>query len=1080
MSETILVNSGIVDQVLELPAEQLMLQLQAELADSKLLQAISTEITFERNAEVLYDKLLDAAVAIMRSDYSSMQMFHPERGASGQLQLLGFRGFSPYAAEFWEWVTPESASTCGVAMHTHQRVIVTDIEDCDFLTGTEDLATYRQTGIRAVQSTPLISRSGKIVGMLSTHWSRPHQPTERDLRLLDILARQAADLIERQQAEQALRDSEEKYRSLFDSIDQGFCTIEVLFNQENRPIDYRFLLVNRAFERQTGIPDAVGRRMREIAPLHEEHWFENYGKVALTGEAMRFESAAAQFNRFYEVCAWRVGLAEERKVAILFNDITKRRQAEEALRESEMRWRTMTEALPNLVWTDLPDGHCDWLSSQWARYTGIPEKELLGLNWLDRVIHPDDRQRTLACWQAACQDRGEYDLEYRIRRHDGQYRWFKTRGVPVRDKAGRILHWFGTCTDIEDIKRAEERERALIERTLTATAKFEAIFNQSGIFAAIMDLDGNLQEVNQLAIDYCGYSREQVLGRPFWETPWWRGSKEVQERIRVATHQAAAGGVFRETLRYWLANGNERIVDFAMHPIRDKSGVVRFLHPTGIDITERKRAEARLRESEERFRAVIDNSPTIIFVKDCDGRYLLINERYRELFHITEQDVVGRSDFENFPLDIAQMYRENDLEVMRAGRPIEVEEVALHDDGPHTYISNKFPLRREDGTIYAVAGISTEITERKRAEESAGRLAAIVEHSNDAIISTDVNGIITSWNRGAERLFGYMAMEAIGRPVSILVPENPQMDETAILDKIRRGQTIENYETVRRCQDGTLLDISLTVSPIKDKKGEVIGASKVARDITDRVRAKEELEKIVAERTASLREAVAQLEEFSYTVSHDLRAPLRGMQAYSEALLQDHSKYLSDDGKYCLERIAKNASLLDQMVQDVLTFSRVARSEFEPQKVEVAKLVRRIVEQYPGMQVPEAQIEIGPLHDVLGHEPSLTQAFANLLNNAIKFVPPNVTPKVRVWSELNSERVRFWISDNGIGIEPKYQHRLFKMFERIRPGKTYEGTGVGLAIVRKAVERMGGSVGVESDGLSGTRFWFELKPANPV
>jgi PAS domain S-box-containing protein len=146
-------------------------------------------------------------------------------------------------------------------------------------------------------------------------------------------------------------------------------------------------------------------------------------------------------------------------------DFLERYRNEDALRRSELRWRTMTEALPNLVWTDLPDGQCDWLGRQWGKYTGIAEQELLGLNWLERVIHPGDRERTLACWQAACRDEADYDLEYRIRRHDGEYRWFKTRGVPVRDDDGKIVYWFGTCTDIEDVKRAEERERALREQT---------------------------------------------------------------------------------------------------------------------------------------------------------------------------------------------------------------------------------------------------------------------------------------------------------------------------------------------------------------------------------------------------------------------------------------------------------------------------------------------------------------------------------------------------------------------------------------------------------------------------------------
>ncbi len=184
--------------------------LQAELADAKLLQGIAIELVHEDNVNLLYDKIMDAAVAVMRSDFASLQMLYPERGSGGELRLLAFRGFNPQAAKFWEWVRADSECTCGAALRAGQRVIAADVEKCDFMAGTEDLATYLKTGIRAVQSTPLLSRTGKLVGMISTHWREPHRPTERDLRVLDILARQAADLIERSAGEQALRDSREQ------------------------------------------------------------------------------------------------------------------------------------------------------------------------------------------------------------------------------------------------------------------------------------------------------------------------------------------------------------------------------------------------------------------------------------------------------------------------------------------------------------------------------------------------------------------------------------------------------------------------------------------------------------------------------------------------------------------------------------------------------------------------------------------------------------------------------------------------------------------------------------------------------
>src|SRR5262249_13357854 len=184
-------------------------QIESELTDTKLLQDLSAQLIGEADTTALYEKVMDAAVGIMRSEFASMQMLHPERGQRGELRLLTFRGFSPEAAEFWEWVGLDSAgSTCGAALRLCRRVIAPDVEACDFMAGTEDLKMFRQTGIRACQTTPLLSRSGNLVGMISTHWRNPHQPTERELRLLDLVVRQAADIIERSQAEAALRDGD--------------------------------------------------------------------------------------------------------------------------------------------------------------------------------------------------------------------------------------------------------------------------------------------------------------------------------------------------------------------------------------------------------------------------------------------------------------------------------------------------------------------------------------------------------------------------------------------------------------------------------------------------------------------------------------------------------------------------------------------------------------------------------------------------------------------------------------------------------------------------------------------------------
>lgn len=243
----------------------------------------------------------------------------------------------------------------------------------------------------------------------------------------------------------------------------------------------------------------------------------------------------------------------------------------------------------------------------------------------------------------------------------------------------------------------------------------------------------------------------------------------------------------------------------------------------------------------------------------------------------------------------------------------------------------------------------------------------------------------------------------------------------------------------------------------------------------------EQLEMRVKERTASLEEAVSQMEEFSYSVSHDLRAPLRAMSAYAEALLQEYGDKLDDTAQGYLQRIRRNSQRMGQLTHDVLTYSRVARSEVIVARVSTERLLDDLIAQYTNLQAPNATITVErPLADVLAHEVSLGQALTNLLTNSVKFVKPGVHPVIRVRTEINGKLARIWIEDNGVGIDPAQHQRIFRMFERLNPKAGYEGTGIGLAIVRKAVEKMGGNVGVESDGKSGSQFWIELPNPTPM
>jgi PAS domain S-box-containing protein len=379
----------------------------------------------------------------------------------------------------------------------------------------------------------------------------------------------------------------------------------------------------------------------------------------------------------------------------------------------------------------------------------------------------------------------------------------------------------------------------------------------------------------------------------------------------------------------------------------------------------------------------------------------------------------------------------------------------------------------------------------KLAQETNQRLAAIVESSDDAIVSKDLNGIIASWNRGAERLFGYNVEEAVGKSITMVIPQDHIDEEAGILKRIRQGERIEHYETVRRRKDGSLVDISLSVSPVRDVNGKIIGASKIARDITERKRTENalkeareqlaqvnnELEKRIQERTAELAETNSQLEAFVYSIAHDLRAPLRSMQAFSTMLVDEYAPTLDEKARHYAQRIASAAERMDTLVLDLLAYGRVARSEMVLGTVNVqVGWMAALNQNEQAIREKNAVVQAtSPWPNVRAHEATLGQVLANLLSNGLKFVAPGVTPRIRLWAEDRVETVRLWIEDNGIGIAPEHQDRVFRVFERLNP--KYPGTGIGLSIVRKGIERMGGRVGLESTLGQGSRFWIELLKA---
>ena len=271
------------------------------------------------------------------------------------------------------------------------------------------------------------------------------------------------DITERKGAEEALRHSEERYRTLFESVDQGFCIIEMIAGEDGLPSDYRFEEVNPTFARHTGLTDAVGKTARELVPGLEAQWIDIYGRVAATGERRRFEQGSEAMGRWFEVEAARIGGEGSRRVALLFSDVTERKHTEDALRQSEQRLRSLADAMPQVVWAADPDGTVRYYNSRVSGFAAVSQTAPGGWDW-QPTLHPDDAPASTEAWRRAVREASPYVQEHRILMSDGQYRWHLSRAEPILDAAGQIETWYGATTDIHDLKQSEIARRENEER----------------------------------------------------------------------------------------------------------------------------------------------------------------------------------------------------------------------------------------------------------------------------------------------------------------------------------------------------------------------------------------------------------------------------------------------------------------------------------------------------------------------------------------------------------------------------------------------------------------------------------------
>ncbi len=852
------------------------------------------------------------------------------------------------------------------------------------------------------------------------------------------------------------------------------------------------------------------RRFRDLIQADQVPWIKERLRRLVAGEKLD----AAEVQMLRRDGSGFVGLlnstsvTDENGVFLRTNntlvDITERKAAESALEAQRRFLQTITDSIPvQLAFFD-SSLICQFANASYARWKGGDPRKLVGLH-LQEIARPQDYETVIDKLGAALKGEAQH-FEGERQLPDGQQFYASIEYIPYRHE-GQVRGLVVQMLDISQRKASEDLVQTTNLQLAKALQEARALYNQAPCGYHSVDARGVYVDMNDTELQWLGYSREEVVGKlGFQHFCSAQTNDMLEQRLQRLQRDETL-----EPLEYQMhrKDGSTLDVLISSTAVRDPQGQYLHSNTTVADITQRKRAEAALRENQRFLQTVTEHFPGVVAYLDAILCIRFANEELARFFGADPKAVLGRHVSECLSVDV---WRETQpwLQSALDGQKQQREGWRLLLDGSSVYVRETFVPDISDGLVQGVIMQVIDITDSKRVEQRVSQLndeleAMVRERSLElleaeqrfrlmadnlreySIFFLDDKGLVTDWTDSAFRMHGHSPSEMLGQHYAkSIAADHPQdalqFAEQTLRIAASRGQHELHSWSTRA--DGSRYWVHSLMIALRDDSGELRGFCKISRDMTDAKRLddlmrniNEELENRVVERTEQLLAANKDLESFSYTVSHDLRSPLRHISSFV-SLLEEHLAERHDETtlRY-LGTIGNSARHMSQLIDGLLAFSRLGRSAVNLTPVDFNMLVDAVVSQF-SLDTEGRVVDwvIAPdLPVVQGDALLLREVWANLLNNAFKYTRRRERARIEIgWSVDPAVGYNFYVGDNGVGFDTKYAQKLFGVFQRLHRASDFEGTGIGLALTRRILERHGGSIWAESQPNVGSVFHFSL------